>query len=91
MLSVVNYKYDDNCVRDIENWAFGKNWPAVYIAYNENKAYVGETLDAVRRTKQHLAEDTFKDLFADPLFFQHVQFMDGVIDFIKRYSNKSIR
>jgi len=61
MLSVVNYKYDDNCVRDIENWAFGKNWPAVYIAYNENKAYVGETLDAVRRTKQHLAEDTFKD------------------------------
>ena len=61
MLSVVNYKYNSDCIDDIENWAFGTNWPAVYIAYNDTKAYVGETLDAVRRTKQHLAEDAFKD------------------------------
>lgn len=61
MLSVVNYTYDDNCISNIKDWAFGTNWPAVYIAYNENKAYVGETLDAVRRTKQHLAEEAFHD------------------------------
>ena len=33
---------------------YGTNWPVVYILNNESKAYVGETLSAYKRTKQHL-------------------------------------
>lgn len=59
MLSMVNYTYDASGVRKLSDWGFGTNWPVVYIIYNEKDAYVGETIDAVRRTEQHLQEDSF--------------------------------
>lgn len=37
-------KYDD----------FGHNWPVVYLLENTKELYVGETVDAVQRTKNHL-------------------------------------
>ena len=40
---------------------YGTNWPVVYILNNENKAYVGETLSAYKRTKQHLDNPSRKD------------------------------
>lgn len=61
MLSIVNYSYDKNGIKQISEWAFGTNWPIVYIIYNDSKAYVGETLDAVRRTEQHLQEREFSE------------------------------
>lgn len=33
---------------------YGCNWPVVYILNNDKEAYVGETLDAVTRSSQHL-------------------------------------
>ena len=59
MTSVVNYTYDRNVISKIKEWNYGVNWPSVYIIYNANSAYVGETLDAVRRTEQHLQEIEF--------------------------------
>ena len=59
MSSVVNYKYGKEWIKDINEWTFGVNWPIVYIIYNERKAYIGETLNAVRRTEQHLQEPEF--------------------------------
>lgn len=61
MSSIVNFSYDINGIKDIADWGFGKNWPIVYIIYNDVKAYVGETLDAVRRTEQHLQEPEFNE------------------------------
>ena len=61
MNSIVVYKYDDyvlNCIE--EQWLYGKNWPIVYIYYNDKYAYVGETIDAVNRVKQHRNEDAFE-------------------------------
>ena len=59
MTSVVNYTYDRDGISKIKEWNYGENWPSVYIIYNATSAYVGETLDAVRRTEQHLQEIEF--------------------------------
>ena len=32
----------------------GENWPVVYVLNNDKTAYVGETVNAVRRAEQHL-------------------------------------
>lgn len=61
MSSIVDFKYDENALCKIKEWTFGTNWPAVYIFYNDKYAYVGETLDAVKRTKQHMDEKEFDD------------------------------
>ena len=61
MTSIVRYPYDENMISNITEWNYGTNWPVVYIWYNGNKAYVGETLDAVRRTKEHMAEKEFDE------------------------------
>ena len=84
MLSIVNFKYNEKCIDEIEKWAFGKNWPAVYITYNNSNAYVGETLDAVRRTKQHLSEDSFKD-FSDICLISSRTFNKSVILDLESY------
>lgn len=60
MSSIVNYPYSVAGLKQIREWHYGVNWPAVYIIYNNNTAYVGETLDAVRRTEQHLQEGEFQ-------------------------------
>ena len=64
MLSIVEKSYSEAGLNGIKEWCFGQNWPVVYIIYNDNKVYVGETLDAVRRTQQHLKEPEF-DVFDD--------------------------
>ncbi len=61
MLSVVEKSYSKSGLDGIREWRFGQNWPIVYIIYNDKKAYVGETLDAVRRTEQHLQEPEFSE------------------------------
>lgn len=61
MNSIVTYRYDKKVINNIKGWQYGNNWPIVYIYYNDKKAYVGETLDAVRRTEQHIKEPEFDD------------------------------
>lgn len=39
-----------------------RNWPVVYTLDNEREVYVGETLNAGSRMRQHLESDTKKDL-----------------------------
>ena len=64
MPSIVNYAYSKENIATIKSWHYGTNWPAVYIIYNNESAYIGETLDLARRTEQHLAEDEFS-VFTD--------------------------
>ena len=38
------------------------NWPVVYILNDDASVYVGETINAVNRMKQHLMSDSKKSL-----------------------------
>lgn len=78
MSSVVSFKYNNNIIKEIKEWSFGSNWPIVYIYYNDSKAYVGETLDAVRRTEQHMQEPEFQE-FTDICFISNKTFNKSVI------------
>ena len=78
MLSIESLKYDDNTIASLNEWQYGTNWPSVYIFYNETSAYVGETLDAIRRTEQHKQEHSF-DVFTDVCFISDKTFNKSVI------------
>lgn len=78
MSSIVNYSYNKENINKIREWHYGVNWPVVYIIYNNKKAYVGETLDAVRRTEQHLAEEEFEE-FTDICLISNKTFNKSVI------------
>ena len=78
MTSVVNYAYDKSVIAKIKEWHYGANWPSVYIIYNAKSAYVGETLDAVRRTEQHLQETEFEG-FTDICLISNKTFNKSVV------------
>ena len=78
MANIVDYAYDDKIIENISAWNYGTNWPVVYIYYNKSKAYVGETLDAVRRTEQHKAEKQF-DGFTNVCLITNKTFNKSVI------------
>ena len=61
MISIKTYPYNDQGISEIDGWLYGKNWPVAYIIYNSKEAYIGETLDAIRRTQQHLSERSLRD------------------------------
>jgi len=60
MISIKEFDYSasslDSTLRSISYWQYSTNWPVVYIMHNSTDAYVGETLDGIRRTRQHLEE-----------------------------------
>ncbi len=78
MANVVDYVYDENIISSVTGWNYGTNWPVVYVYYNSVKAYVGETLDAVRRTEQHRSEKQF-DEFTNICFITSKTFNKSVI------------
>ena len=77
-------QYNEESINVIKEWLYGINWPAVYIIYNTKKAYVGETLDLVRRTEQHLKEDEFKE-FTDICLISDKTFNKSVILDLESY------
>ncbi|MBQ3366435.1 MAG: DUF2075 domain-containing protein [Acidaminococcaceae bacterium] len=78
MLSIQTYKFDANTTNCLNEWLYGTNWPIVYIFYNEKSAYVGETLDAIRRTNQHRQDNNFID-FTDVCYISDKTFNKSVI------------
>lgn len=78
MPSIVNYAYSKENIATIKSWHYGTNWPAVYIIYNNESAYIGETLDLARRTEQHLAEDEFS-VFTDICLISDKTFNKSVV------------
>ena len=61
MITIKEFEYSTNALKDMEQSWYAKNWPVVYIMHNDTDAYVGETLDGIRRTKQHLDEESDTD------------------------------
>jgi len=67
MVYIDKFDFEVKSVEDIRsirhyNTMVGENWPVVYVLNNEEEAYVGETVNAARRTEQHLASDGKQDL-----------------------------
>lgn len=75
---IENYSYSRDAVAEIREGLYGQNWPAVYIIYDDTEAYVGETLDLVRRTSQHLEEEKFS-AFTDICLISDLSFNKSVI------------
>lgn len=58
MIEIRDFVYSDVGLAFMEGKSKLNNWPVVYIMHNDKDAYVGETLNVKRRTKQHLEEKT---------------------------------
>lgn len=54
MIDIKTYKFDMDVIEKLQNSKFGNKWPIVYIINNNKEAYVGETVNAYIRAKQHL-------------------------------------
>ena len=78
MSIIENYAYSRDSLSRIGGWIYGQNWPAVYIIYNSSSAYVGETIDLVRRTSQHLDDAKF-DSFTNICLISDMSFNKSVI------------
>ncbi len=57
MIIIKEFNYSSSEMTVMSYWQYATNWPIVYIMHNDTDAYVGETLDGIRRTKQHLEEE----------------------------------
>lgn len=53
MSELHSFPYDKEKFADIRGYRFGKNWPVVYIMEDGKEAYVGETVNAYNRSRQH--------------------------------------
>ena len=51
---IKDFDFSEKEISHIRDSEYGSNWPVVYIINNKKEAYVGETLDAGKRTTQHL-------------------------------------
>ena len=67
MATIDSFNFDIASIDNIKglrhyNTNVGENWPVVYVLNNNKDAYVGETVNAARRTEQHLGNSAKKNL-----------------------------
>ncbi len=53
MTSINTFPFDKNKFDEIKDYKFGRNWPVVYIIKDEKEIYIGQTVNAYYRSKQH--------------------------------------
>lgn len=53
MSSIVTFKYNKDNFDEIKNYNFGRNWPVVYVLDDKKEIYIGQTVNAYYRCKQH--------------------------------------
>lgn len=54
MSDIKSFPFNPESIDQVYEYHFGKNWPVVYILENKDEVYIGETVDAYSRSKQHL-------------------------------------
>ncbi|MBK5253358.1 MAG: DUF2075 domain-containing protein [Peptostreptococcaceae bacterium] len=54
MAIIESTKFDEKASKKVSELTYGSKWPVVYVINNHEEAYIGETVDATRRTEQHL-------------------------------------
>jgi uncharacterized protein len=62
MHEIKKYDYSVENLHQIKEYRFGNNWPVVYILEDGREAYIGQTVNAYRRTKQHIEKTEKKKL-----------------------------
>lgn len=54
MIKVSNkIDFDETTYRQIASMEYGQEWPIVYILFNDEEVYIGETVNAYTRLAQH--------------------------------------
>ena len=53
MSEIKKFPFEKEQLEQIKAYKFGKNWPVVYIIENGKEIYIGETIHAYNRSKQH--------------------------------------
>ena len=56
MHSITKFQFSDKGVQDLKEYQYGKSRPVVYLIVGSKEVYIGETLVASNRMKQHLAD-----------------------------------
>ena len=54
MSEIKTFPFNLSGVEQIRRYKYGSNWPIVYLIENGKELYVGESISAYSRTKQHL-------------------------------------
>ncbi len=54
MFDIKRFEYKKDKLAELKDYRFGINWPIVYIIEDGKEAYVGQTVHAFNRAKQHL-------------------------------------
>ncbi len=53
MSEIKTFPFNREDFDQIKNFKFGKNWPVVYILEDKKEVYIGQTVNAYFRSKQH--------------------------------------
>lgn len=53
MADIKTFSFGKEYFEQIKNYKFGKNWPVVYLLEDKKEVYVGQTVNAYYRSKQH--------------------------------------
>lgn len=62
MSEIETFPFSLSGAEKIRNYKYGSDWPVVYLIENGRELYVGETIRAYSRTKQHLENGVRKQL-----------------------------
>ena len=62
MPQIKTLPFKKESIKKIKNFDFGRNWPVVYIIEDGKEAYIGETVSAYGRAKQHYKKEERKKL-----------------------------
>ncbi len=53
MSEIKTFPFKKEGVAEIKTYKFGKNWPVVYVLEDKREIYIGQTISAYSRAKQH--------------------------------------
>lgn len=53
MSEIKTFPFNKEDFNQIKEYQFGKNWPVVYILENNKEVYIGQTVNAYYRSRQH--------------------------------------
>lgn len=62
MSEIKTFPFNQSGVEQIRKYKYGADWPVVYLIENGKELYVGETIRAYGRTRQHLDNEKRKGL-----------------------------
>lgn len=56
-MQIVTKKFNQDTPKTVRKIEYGKDWPVVYVLENGKEMYIGETVSAMNRLKQHYEKE----------------------------------